>query len=125
METPQYETDYKLQAKDILLGAQMLFVALGALVLVPLLTVLEEGLAVVGGDEDGGAVGEPFRFQRAQQAPELVVDPRHGAVVEAAHAREILVLEGLHPALCHREEQRRRAALLAGLRRHRGKRDPP
>lgn len=46
METPQYETDYKLQAKDIILGAQMLFVALGALVLVPLLTGLNPNVAL-------------------------------------------------------------------------------
>ncbi len=46
MESPQYETDYKLQAKDIILGAQMLFVALGALVLVPLLTGLNPNVAL-------------------------------------------------------------------------------
>lgn len=46
METPQYETDYKFQAKDIILGAQMLFVALGALVLVPLLTGLNPNVAL-------------------------------------------------------------------------------
>ncbi len=46
METPQYDTDYKFQAKDIILGAQMLFVALGALVLVPLLTGLNPNVAL-------------------------------------------------------------------------------
>ncbi len=46
METPQYETDYKLQTRDIILGAQMLFVALGALVLVPLLTGLNPNVAL-------------------------------------------------------------------------------
>ncbi len=46
METPQYETDYKLQSRDIILGAQMLFVALGALVLVPLLTGLNPNVAL-------------------------------------------------------------------------------
>lgn len=33
-------TDYNFQVKDCFLGAQMLFVAFGALVLVPLLTGL-------------------------------------------------------------------------------------
>ncbi len=46
MEIQQYETDYKLRAKDIILGAQMLFVALGALVLVPLLTGLNPNVAL-------------------------------------------------------------------------------
>ncbi len=46
MSIPQYDTEYKLQAKDILLGAQMLFVALGALVLVPLLTGLNPNVAL-------------------------------------------------------------------------------
>ncbi len=46
MKSPQPNTDYNLQAKDILLGAQMLFVALGALVLVPLLTGLNPNVAL-------------------------------------------------------------------------------
>lgn len=46
MEIQQYETDYKLRARDIILGAQMLFVALGALVLVPLLTGLNPNVAL-------------------------------------------------------------------------------
>ncbi len=46
METEQINSDYKLQAKDIILGAQMLFVALGALVLVPLLTGLNPNVAL-------------------------------------------------------------------------------
>ncbi len=46
MDTPQYETDYKLNAKGIILGIQMLFVALGALVLVPLLTGLNPNVAL-------------------------------------------------------------------------------
>jgi len=39
-------TDYQFRAKDALLGAQMLFVAFGALVLVPLLTGLDSNVAL-------------------------------------------------------------------------------
>ncbi|MCK4501472.1 MAG: uracil permease, partial [Desulfuromonadales bacterium] len=39
-------TDYNFRAKDCLLGAQMLFVAFGALVLVPLLTGLNANVAL-------------------------------------------------------------------------------
>ncbi|MBF0201673.1 MAG: uracil-xanthine permease [Desulfamplus sp.] len=39
-------TEYKLSVKDSLLGAQMLFVAFGALVLVPLLTGLDPNVAL-------------------------------------------------------------------------------
>ncbi len=39
-------TDYKLRFRDSLLGAQMLFVAFGALVLVPLLTGLDANVAL-------------------------------------------------------------------------------
>lgn len=46
METQQYDSDYNLRARDIILGAQMLFVALGALVLVPLLTGLNPNVAL-------------------------------------------------------------------------------
>jgi len=46
METDHINSDYKFQAKDIILGAQMLFVALGALVLVPLLTGLNPNVAL-------------------------------------------------------------------------------
>lgn len=46
MERPQYNSDYKLKARDIILGIQMLFVALGALVLVPLLTGLNPNVAL-------------------------------------------------------------------------------
>jgi uracil permease len=46
METQEFETDYKLRGKDFILGAQMLFVALGALVLVPLLTGLNPNVAL-------------------------------------------------------------------------------
>lgn len=46
IDIPQYETDYKLNARDIILGLQMLFVALGALVLVPLLTGLNPNVAL-------------------------------------------------------------------------------
>jgi len=46
MNTVEYNSDYKFQAKDIILGAQMLFVALGALVLVPLLTGLNPNVAL-------------------------------------------------------------------------------
>lgn len=46
METVQHDTEYKFQAKGIILGAQMLFVALGALVLVPLLTGLNPNVAL-------------------------------------------------------------------------------
>ena len=40
------DTDYVFRAKDALLGAQMLFVAFGALVLVPLLTGLDPNVAL-------------------------------------------------------------------------------
>ncbi|MEN8200877.1 MAG: solute carrier family 23 protein, partial [Thermodesulfobacteriota bacterium] len=46
MEANENLTDYKLHPKDIILGAQMLFVALGALVLVPLLTGLNPNVAL-------------------------------------------------------------------------------
>jgi len=46
METQKYDSDYNLRARDIILGAQMLFVALGALVLVPLLTGLNPNVAL-------------------------------------------------------------------------------
>jgi len=39
-------TDYNFQIKDCFLGAQMLFVAFGALVLVPLLTGLDPNVAL-------------------------------------------------------------------------------
>jgi uracil permease len=42
----QAPTDYKFQIKDCFLGAQMLFVAFGALVLVPLLTGLDPNVAL-------------------------------------------------------------------------------
>ena len=41
-----HSTDYRFQPKDALLGAQMLFVAFGALVLVPLLTGLDPNVAL-------------------------------------------------------------------------------
>ena len=44
-QTPS-PTDYNFRAKDCLLGAQMLFVAFGALVLVPLLTGLNANVAL-------------------------------------------------------------------------------
>lgn len=40
------DTDYAFRAKDALLGAQMLFVAFGALVLVPILTGLDSNVAL-------------------------------------------------------------------------------
>ncbi|MEW5774370.1 MAG: uracil-xanthine permease family protein [Thermodesulfobacteriota bacterium] len=40
------DTDYAFRAKDALLGAQMLFVAFGALVLVPILTGLDPNVAL-------------------------------------------------------------------------------
>lgn len=46
MEPQKYDSDYNLRARDIILGAQMLFVALGALVLVPLLTGLNPNVAL-------------------------------------------------------------------------------
>lgn len=46
METQSIDSDYNFRARDILLGAQMLFVALGALVLVPLLTGLNPNVAL-------------------------------------------------------------------------------
>lgn len=46
METKHYDSDYNFRARDFILGAQMLFVALGALVLVPLLTGLNPNVAL-------------------------------------------------------------------------------
>lgn len=46
MEHHGYSTEYRLRARDILIGAQMLFVAFGALVLVPLLTGLDPNVAL-------------------------------------------------------------------------------
>jgi uracil permease len=46
MEPEHYDSDYNFRPQDILLGAQMLFVALGALVLVPLLTGLNPNVAL-------------------------------------------------------------------------------
>jgi len=46
METQRYNSDYNFRFQDILLGSQMLFVALGALVLVPLLTGLNPNVAL-------------------------------------------------------------------------------
>ena len=39
-------TDYNLRFRDCLIGAQMLFVAFGALVLVPILTGLDSNVAL-------------------------------------------------------------------------------
>ena len=39
-------TDYRLRLRDCVLGAQMLFVAFGALVLVPILTGLDSNVAL-------------------------------------------------------------------------------
>ncbi len=46
MSQPPAPTDYNFRLKDCLLGAQMLFVAFGALVLVPLLTGLDANVAL-------------------------------------------------------------------------------
>lgn len=46
MKNQEIECDYKLRWKDSILGTQMLFVALGALVLVPLLTGLDPNVAL-------------------------------------------------------------------------------
>ncbi len=46
MAVPQSPTDYVFRARDSLIGAQMLFVAFGALVLVPLLTGLNPNVAL-------------------------------------------------------------------------------
>ncbi len=46
METQPVNSDYDFRPQDIILGAQMLFVALGALVLVPLLTGLNPNVAL-------------------------------------------------------------------------------
>ncbi|MFK5926605.1 MAG: uracil-xanthine permease family protein, partial [Desulfuromusa sp.] len=46
MNQPPSPTDYNFRLKDCLLGAQMLFVAFGALVLVPLLTGLNANVAL-------------------------------------------------------------------------------
>ena len=45
-DNPASTTDYNFQVKDCFLGAQMLFVAFGALVLVPLLTGLNPNVAL-------------------------------------------------------------------------------
>lgn len=44
--TESFQTAYQFRGKDALLGAQMLFVAFGALVLVPLLTGLDSNVAL-------------------------------------------------------------------------------
>ena len=46
MAVDAHETDYRLRIGDSLLGAQMLFVAFGALVLVPILTGLDPNVAL-------------------------------------------------------------------------------
>ncbi len=46
MEHGVHSTEYRLRARDIVIGAQMLFVAFGALVLVPLLTGLNPNVAL-------------------------------------------------------------------------------
>ena len=46
MSAQQSATDYVFRPKDSLVGAQMLFVAFGALVLVPLLTGLNPNVAL-------------------------------------------------------------------------------
>ncbi len=46
MEHSVHSTEYRLRARDIVVGAQMLFVAFGALVLVPLLTGLDPNVAL-------------------------------------------------------------------------------
>ena len=39
-------TTYRLRAKDLVVGAQMLFIAFGALMLVPILTGLNPGYGI-------------------------------------------------------------------------------
>ncbi|ROQ91128.1 uracil-xanthine permease family protein [Desulfosoma caldarium] len=46
MEHHVHSTEYRLRVRDVVLGAQMLFVAFGALVLVPLLTGLDPNVAL-------------------------------------------------------------------------------
>jgi uracil permease len=46
MTRPHPDSDYRFRVKDFALGAQMLFVAFGALVLVPLLTGLDPNVAL-------------------------------------------------------------------------------
>jgi len=46
MEIQDIDSDYNFRGRDFILGAQMLFVALGALVLVPLLTGLNPNVAL-------------------------------------------------------------------------------
>ena len=46
MSTDTHNTSYRLNIADSLLGAQMLFVAFGALVLVPILTGLDPNVAL-------------------------------------------------------------------------------
>ena len=46
MPAQKSPTDYSFSSKDSLVGAQMLFVAFGALVLVPLLTGLNPNVAL-------------------------------------------------------------------------------
>ena len=45
-QRPAPATDYRLRLRDCVLGAQMLFVAFGALVLVPILTGLDSNVAL-------------------------------------------------------------------------------
>ncbi len=47
MSAHESATDYVFSPKDCLVGAQMLFVAFGALVLVPLLTGLNPNVALI------------------------------------------------------------------------------
>ena len=47
MSVDTFETQYRFRLGDSLLGAQMLFVAFGALVLVPILTGLDPNVAPV------------------------------------------------------------------------------
>jgi len=59
------ESDYALRPKDALLGAQMLFVAFGALVLVPLLTGLDPNVALF----TAGAGTLLFQFVTKRMVP--------------------------------------------------------
>ncbi|NEP02705.1 MAG: uracil-xanthine permease [Symploca sp. SIO2E9] len=46
VQSPNLDTEYHLRLKDLVVGAQMLFVAFGALVLVPILTGLDPNVAL-------------------------------------------------------------------------------
>lgn len=64
-ESPHPDSEYRFRFKDFALGAQMLFVAFGALVLVPLLTGLDPNVALF----TAGAGTLVFQFVSKRKVP--------------------------------------------------------